>query len=110
MHPDVPNHRSEITVKRDLLEHGLQVMVRARLVALRMEPEGIAYVATDNAPGFVDLLESEYMQELKLRAQWVLEAFGQIEAATLRSLITNLGGAENSATGYFPGPENRGNS
>ncbi len=73
-----------------------------------MEPEGIVYAATDNAPGFVDLLESEYLQELRTRAEWVMEAFGHIDAATLRSLIAGLGGVENSTTGYYSGPDNRG--
>ena len=91
LHPDVPNHRSEITVKRDLLEHGLQVMIRARLVALRIEPNGFEYAATDEAEGFVDLLETEYMRDLRDRADWVIEAFGEADPAELLRQLAQLG-------------------
>lgn len=92
LHPAVPHHRSEIAVKRDLLEHGLQVMIRAKLIALQVQQDGIGYMATDNAPGFVDLLESDYMHDLKRRAEWVIEAFGGVEPDELRTLISELSG------------------
>ncbi|MET8123311.1 ABC-three component system middle component 2 [Micromonospora sp. NPDC005189] len=110
LHPDVPNHQSEITVKRNMLEHGLEVMIRARLVSLRVEPGGIAYAATDNAPGFVGLLESEYMQELRRRAEWVLESFGDADPAVLRSLIASLGGVDNFTPDPLTAPEHQGDS
>ncbi|WP_250000251.1 ABC-three component system middle component 2 [Actinoplanes sp. M2I2] len=91
LHPDVPNHQTEITVKRDLLELGLQVMMRARLVALEVESNGIRYAATENASGFVDLLESSYVDELKGRADWVVQTFGGIDPVELRSRMTALG-------------------
>ncbi|MGW3795673.1 ABC-three component system middle component 2 [Micromonospora arida] len=110
LHPDVPNHRSEITVKRDLLEHGLEVMIRANLVALRMDPEGIVYAATDNAPGFVGLLESAYMYELRSRAEWVLESFGETEPAALRRLVASLGGVESPTLGSSEALDSQGDS
>ncbi|MFI6180616.1 ABC-three component system middle component 2 [Nonomuraea sp. NPDC051191] len=97
LHPDVPNHTSEITVKRDLLELGLQVMIRARLVTLQIDRGGISYAATDNAPGFVDLLESSYMHQLRRRADWVVEAFGNVGPAYIRERTSALGRWSESA-------------
>ncbi|GAA3312815.1 ABC-three component system middle component 2 [Nonomuraea dietziae] len=91
LHPDVPNHASEITVKRDLLELGLQVMIRARLATLQIGRGGIGYAATDNAHGFVELLESSYMQQLRSRADWVIEAFGNANPADIRERMSTLG-------------------
>ncbi|GIH22013.1 hypothetical protein Aph01nite_03230 [Acrocarpospora phusangensis] len=91
LHPDVPNHTSEIAVKRELLELGLQVMIRARLVTLQVSSSGIGYAATDNAPGFVELLESSYMHQLRNRADWVIEAFGSVNPAEIREKMSALG-------------------
>jgi hypothetical protein len=94
LHPDVPNHQSEITVKRDQIEHGLIVMIRAKLIKLIVDDGGISYAATDDGPGFVGLLESDYMKKLQSRAYWLAEAYGGIDNARLRSLTARLGNAD----------------
>lgn len=101
LHPEVPNYRSEIAVTRDLLEQGLEVMMRARLVALEVHHGGICYVATENAPGFVDLLESEYMVQLRERAQWAVQSLGSKEGSELQDDLHELlqAAAELGATG-----------
>ncbi|GGM11393.1 ABC-three component system middle component 2 [Dactylosporangium sucinum] len=91
LHPAVPNHESEIAVKQELLELGLQVMVRARLATLRITPDGIGYAASDAAAGFIELLESSYMHELRDRADWVNEHFGGLDSAELRGQMFRLG-------------------
>jgi hypothetical protein len=100
LHPDVPNHQSEISVKRDLLEQGLQVMIRAKLVTLRIGSEGISYAATDDAPGFVDLLESEYVRALISRAEWVLGFYIQTSPTAMQNLVTNVADRTRPGEGY----------
>jgi hypothetical protein len=102
LHPDVPNHQSEITVKRELIEHGLEVMIRANLVTFRADANGIFYSATDNGPGFVNILESEYMGALRVRAEWVVEVFGATEPAVLRTLTTQLGVFDSPSSAQSP--------
>lgn len=108
LHPDVPNHQSEISVKRDLLEHGLQVMMRARLVTLRVGPEGISYAATDDAPGFVNLLDSDYVQALRSRAEWVLGSFAQVSPTAMQALVANVAAAAGPAEGNRASAEGEG--
>jgi hypothetical protein len=105
LHPPVPNHESEIAVKPDLLELGLHVMIRANLVTLRAEQRGIAYAATDDAPGFVDLLESDYMLSLRDRASWVIETFGDVEPSEVRYRLAQLAGRPANVPAALPDGE-----
>jgi hypothetical protein len=72
LHPGVPNYRAEQVVKREFIEHGLQVMIRAGLVGVRISADGILYAATERANPFLGLLEARYLRDLRERADWVV--------------------------------------
>jgi hypothetical protein len=72
LHPAVPNYLAEQAIKRELIEHGLQVMIRAGLIDLRISAGGIFYAASERASPFLKLLGARYVRELKERADWVV--------------------------------------
>lgn len=73
LHPAVPGRKGEILVRRTLVEDGLTLMRRFHLVTICQSDEGLAYRATDEAAGYVELLESDYSDRLKKAAHWIAD-------------------------------------
>lgn len=73
VHPNLPSLPGELGIKRSLIETGLQVLIRARLASLETESDGIRFKATEDAHGFVNVLQSTHVRRLQGRIDWVLE-------------------------------------
>jgi hypothetical protein len=86
LHPALPAGPGELAMKRHLIEEGLIVLMRAGLAEVEATADGLAYRASEEGPGFVDILEAPYADQLKSRAAWVVasqEVLGlDIRAAT----------------------------
>ena len=87
LHPAVPIRAGELGVKRQLIEAGLEVMIRAHLAHVGVGDGGIEFWAGEAADGFTGLLETEYASQLSLRAAWVVEHFGSLDERTLRTTL-----------------------
>lgn len=84
-------------MRRRLVEQGLLLYMSRGLVERRMEPDGFRFVATEGAAPFLDCLVAPYCDELRVRADWVVGSFGQLDPRELDALVNeNLGrwGAE----------------
>ncbi len=46
-------------------------MLRAGLIEVRAADTGIIYSATESASGFIEVLDSDYLDQLQQRASWV---------------------------------------
>jgi hypothetical protein len=90
VHPKVPATPGELGVKRRLIESGLQVIIRAGLVEVVVDTEGIAYRATEQASAFVGVLESDYLLMLKNRVQWVAQEFAHVPIDQLRGRMSRF--------------------
>lgn len=84
LHPGVPHYSAEQVVKRELIEHGLQVMIRAGLINVRVSADGILYAASERAISFLKLLEARYVRDLKERADWVVSQYAYDDHSTTR--------------------------
>ena len=87
LHPDLPMRSAELLVRRGLVERGLRLMITRGLVRRQPSPEGILYYAGEIAATFIASLESRYFGELRERAQWVIEQFGEMEEDVFRSTM-----------------------
>lgn len=76
LHPDLPGRKGELLVRRRLVEDSLNLMRRFHLIELRVSDDGLTYRATDEAAGYVELLESEYSIRLKVAARWIADEIG----------------------------------
>jgi hypothetical protein len=93
LHPSLPLRSGELGVKRRDLELGLRVMIRAGLVEVIPQDDGIYYRASDGAGNFLALLEAEYAIELSERASWVVSTLGSLRTDTdLREYMTRTVG------------------
>lgn len=90
LHPALPARAGELGVKRTVIEEGLHVMVRAKLVEISTGGHGIEFSATDNAYSFVSVLASEYATKLHERVKWVFERFSDLSEEVLRSEMRGI--------------------
>lgn len=92
LHPDLPNRAGELLVRRQLVEKSLQLMQQVHLVEVYETEEGIAFGASEDAPSYLDLLQTPYSLALKERAGWMAERFAGLKTDEMRALIeTRIG-------------------
>lgn len=65
LHPDNPNHSSEIAIKRDLVNKGLKLMIAKGLLGVKYTKSGIYYKDNQLTHDFVSLFQNEYVEALK---------------------------------------------
>ncbi|HJX78143.1 ABC-three component system middle component 2 [Glutamicibacter sp.] len=75
IHPDRNNSVGELSVKRKLMSGGLRIMGNGGMIEVKPTSGGIAYQATNDASGFLNLLESSYVSALRDRASWAVDNF-----------------------------------
>ena len=90
LHPAVPIRAGELGIKREGIEAGLEVMVRAELAHAGVGDGGIEFWASETADGFISLLETEYAEHLHARAAWVVDHFGTLDESSLRSALSSV--------------------
>lgn len=75
LHPDNPNHSSEIAIKRDLINKGLDLIIAKGLVSVKYSKTGIYYQYNQLTHEFVNLFQNTYVEELKMNIATVNEFF-----------------------------------
>ena len=98
LHAPIPMRLGELTVRRELIERGLFLMMSRGLVQHISSSDGFQYVATDNASAFLSMMSSPYILQLRERAEWVIDSFGHYSAQQIqqeeRSFFRNLSFSE----------------
>jgi hypothetical protein len=97
LHPASPLRSGELLVRRNLVGHGLQMMIRKGLVTKRFTSEGIFYVATEYADPILKYFRSDYAHRCGEISRWIALQFQPLSDDHLREFIRdNLGrwGAE----------------
>lgn len=87
LHPQTPYRGGEILVRRGVLQDGISLYESRGLLARMYDEGGIFFAATDKSADFLDALSTEYLKELRDRADWVVESFGKLDDAKLDSMI-----------------------
>lgn len=90
LHPALPVRAGELGVKRSVIEEGLQVMVRAKLVEMGATDQGIDFIASDEAYSFISCLTSDYATTLHERVHWIFERFTDLSEDVLRSEMRTI--------------------
>jgi hypothetical protein len=75
LHPKTPRRSGELLVRRKSLQRGLLLYQSRRLIERRYEPDGIMFAATEASAAFIDILESQYVSELRSRTKWLISRF-----------------------------------
>ena len=87
LHPELPNRAGELLVRRNLVERSLRLMHQIHLVDIEDTEQGIVFSASEETPGFLDLLQAPYTVELKRRASWLKERFGAFLTEDIRAVV-----------------------
>lgn len=75
LHPDNPNHSSEIAVRRVSINNGLNLMIAKGLVNIKYSKTGIYYQKNQLTTAFADLFQNGYVDQLKKNIKVVNEKF-----------------------------------
>lgn len=92
LHPALPIRSGELGMKRERIQKGVEVLVRAGLAHVNPDTEGIQFWASERADGFVRLLETEYARALVARAEWVVGHFGAMSDDEMRESMRSVSG------------------
>lgn len=87
LHPDLPSRGGELLVRRSLIDEGVHLLLNAGLISLVEGADGVRYVAGDEAPSFIELMEASYSARLKSRAEWLAGRFGDLPEEELRTIV-----------------------
>jgi hypothetical protein len=87
LHPSLPLRSSEIIIKRKLISEGINLLVSKGLVEIIYKDEGVFYKPNALTAMFVDLLKSDYFNNLKSLANWVAKKYSSIETSELSSIV-----------------------
>lgn len=90
LHPPTPGRVGEVGVRRQQVESGLRVILRAGLAELDLDISGIQYIASEDAGSFLRLLEAPYVKDLLDHAGWAVQHFSDMGDARLREEIGHL--------------------
>ncbi len=87
LHPDVFPRTGELLVRRRLVEESLQLMRQVELVEMLADQDGIRYLCGDDAPAFLEMLQSPYSVALRERAHWLSEHFGAMSHGEIEAVV-----------------------
>jgi hypothetical protein len=87
LHPPVPLRSAELLVRRRMIERALLLMMTRDLVSRQVGPDGIGYVAGENAVFFLAAVESDYVKALQERAHWLVHNLGAMADGEFRALL-----------------------
>lgn len=81
---------SELSIKRSILEHGIQLMSRGGMVDVQVSGTGIVYRASESAVPFLKLVDSPILRRLQDIAVWVTSEFADLPNEEIRELIRRI--------------------
>ncbi len=92
LHPDNPNHSSEIAIKRSLINKGLNLIIAKGLVEVRYTKTGIYYQSNHLTHHFISLFANAYVEQLKRNIIMVNEFFlNQTDKQIYKYVDKNIG-------------------
>lgn len=87
LHPQTPRRSGELLVRRESLQRGLLLYQSRGLIERRYEPDGIMFAATEASAAFIDVLESQYVSDLRSRAEWFISRFHELADKELHDFV-----------------------
>lgn len=85
--PAIATRGGELGIKRTVLEHGIQVMLRAGLIDVVVSSKGLNYRASEAAAPFLRLVSSPLLDKLRQAAEWAVGDFGDLPTTGIRERI-----------------------
>lgn len=87
LHPDLPSRGGELLVRRRLIDDGVRLLLKADLIEMLEQDDGVSYTSAEEAPSFVELMEAPYSQRLKQRAKWLSDRYSTLPEEQIRTIV-----------------------
>lgn len=97
LHPKTPHRGGELLVRRAVLEQGLMLYQSRGLLERHYTGTGVMFTATERTAAFLDALSSDYAEQLRERAAWLVPLFedtSDTELLTIANAHVGEWGAE----------------
>lgn len=97
LHPQTPHRSGEILVRRAALQAGLMLFYSRGLIDRLYRESGVEYAASEISAGFLNSLDAEYVNGLRIRSEWLRTNYANATDDELQSVVReNIGrwGAE----------------
>jgi hypothetical protein len=108
LHANLPERKSELLVRRRLVEASLQLMRRCHLVEQDSVEDGLVWRASDDAASYVELLETAYSTRLKACAAWLGQEVRDRSKAGFKAFVRQeLGDWSEAFSAYGDGAAER---
>lgn len=78
LQPQLSTRGGELGAKREILNHGVQLMMRAGMVEAFASSDGITYRASEESSPFLQLIQSKMLGQLSEVARWVVREFSSL--------------------------------
>lgn len=92
LHPDNPNHSSEIAIKKDLISNGLKMVISKGIISVKYTKSGIYYQSNSLTHNFISLFQNDYVDELKNSINIVHSFFSnQTDMQVYKYINKNIG-------------------
>ena len=86
LHTPLPLRAGELLVRREIIEKGLLLMISRGIVERIIGDSGIEYRAGESASPYLAALTAPYTIELRERATWALQTFGDMPPESIRMI------------------------
>ena len=87
LHPQTPHRSGELLVRRNVMQDGLSLYQSRGLIERHYEKTGVYYAATEKTSSFLDMLNSEYTIDLRARAAWLEDSFGEEPDSVIEKIV-----------------------
>lgn len=92
IHPDLPIKSGELGIKREWISRGLDFACRVGLAEGLPTAQGIEFRASEDAPGLLSLMTSQYYVALAERTNWAVDYFADLNDEALRAHMSEVFG------------------
>lgn len=87
LHIPVPYRKSEIYIRRKLIQDSLNFFIKRALIEISYSTDGIRYVASEKSSPFIENLSENYTNDLLTRINWFIEKYNCFTENELKKLF-----------------------
>lgn len=92
IHPALPNRACEMLVSRKIIKSGLNLLISKGIIQVVYSKSGIKYKSNSETSFVNEHFNSKYSEELKIRAQWLIDNFDKLSDSKLSDMMNkNIG-------------------
>ncbi|WP_041787462.1 ABC-three component system middle component 2 [Rhodomicrobium vannielii] len=88
LHPPVPHRSTELLIRRDLVQLGLNEMFARELIQKTLDARGINYHSTKLTSAFLMLMQTAYADGLRVRSSWLISEFHHYDDSDLQAYMS----------------------